>query len=146
MNSTWQPQPNKTYARVGVRAIILNAKNELLLLKRTPDESWPGLWDFAGGSLEYGEQLPEGIAREVFEETGFSNIEFKLLTIESYIKDDGDFLVMVAYVGRTDQEIPTLSEREHDEYRWVTAQQAMDEENMFYVHKKLIQAWMDQGK
>ncbi|OKL59607.1 hypothetical protein UA08_05214 [Talaromyces atroroseus] len=44
----------------------------MLIIQRAITDSWGGYWDFPGGSLEPTDQtLLDGVAREVFEETGF---------------------------------------------------------------------------
>lgn len=59
-----------------VNAIILNSKNEILMSKRAKHkQSFPLLWEFAGGSILAGETSLEGVLREVKEELG---IEFSV--------------------------------------------------------------------
>ena len=140
MDKDWKPKTGKTYARVGLRAIISNKNGEVLLLKRTDHGSWAGLWDFPGGSLEYGEDPLEGIRREVSEETGFTVDDLKLFGVESYIKDDADFVVIVSYTGHADNESPVLSAHEHNDYRWFSPAQAVAEEDLPEIHKKFIRS------
>lgn len=52
-----------------VSAIILNDQNEVLLAKRSSSFKY-GLWGAPGGFLENGEDLVEGLTREVDEEIG----------------------------------------------------------------------------
>jgi len=45
----------------------------LLLLQRSSASSFdPGLWELPGGKLDYGEELVEGLRREIAEEVGVS--------------------------------------------------------------------------
>ena len=60
--------------KIGVFAIILNEKREILLCHRRDSD----FWNLPGGGLEEKESPWEGIAREVKEETGFK-IEIKRL-------------------------------------------------------------------
>lgn len=53
--------------RVALKAVILNEKNEILVVK----ESGRDWWDLPGGGLDHGESLKQGLARELFEEVGY---------------------------------------------------------------------------
>lgn len=54
---------------VGVGAVILMPDNRVVLIKRR-HEPLAGQWSLPGGTLELGETLEAGTAREVLEETG----------------------------------------------------------------------------
>jgi 8-oxo-dGTP diphosphatase len=54
---------------VGVGAVVLADDGRVVLVKRK-HEPLAGLWSLPGGSLEFGESLEAGTAREVLEETG----------------------------------------------------------------------------
>ena len=54
---TWRPSAN---------AIVLDS--EKVLLVRVKQH---GLWELPGGGIEIGESVADGLAREVFEETGY---------------------------------------------------------------------------
>ena len=61
------PVPHKI---VGA-AVILNAKNQILIAQRNPEGGLlAGLWEFPGGKVAEGESLPECIVRELLEEMG----------------------------------------------------------------------------
>lgn len=62
--------------KLGVTAIILNDKREVLMAKRKGALAH-GVWGFPGGHIEYEESIEKAIHREVLEETG--------LVIESLI-------------------------------------------------------------
>lgn len=53
-----------------VHVWVMNAKGEFLLTKRSPDKSFPGMWECTGGSALAGEDSREAALREVREETG----------------------------------------------------------------------------
>ncbi|MDC0449139.1 NUDIX domain-containing protein [bacterium] len=64
--------------RINVRAIIPH-NGKLLLAK---NKNLPGYWCLPGGGLDEGEELKEGLSREVFEETGIKPKVGKLLFIQ----------------------------------------------------------------
>lgn len=62
----WKTQP-------GVRAVILDAKDRVLLLKRPTHEAFhPNTWNLPGGAKETDESFLQGAHRELKEETGLT--------------------------------------------------------------------------
>jgi 8-oxo-dGTP diphosphatase len=74
--------------RLAVAAIIGDGQGRCLLVQRI-DPPAVGTWAFPGGSLEWGESIAEGVAREVREECG--------LTIQA-----GDVLYLAELLPRGD--------------------------------------------
>lgn len=56
--------------RSTTKCIIVNEKNEFLLIKRTSSDSHAGYWETPGGGVDEGESIYEANTREVKEETG----------------------------------------------------------------------------
>jgi 8-oxo-dGTP diphosphatase len=61
---------------VGIGGVIIDQGRALLI--RRGNEPLLGEWSIPGGTLEVGESLPEGVARELLEETG---IEVRVLEL-----------------------------------------------------------------
>jgi 8-oxo-dGTP diphosphatase len=78
--------------RVSVVALFVDADAVLLLHQMTLPE--PDCWDLPGGGLEPHEQLLDGLAREVEEETGIAQFKVdRLLTVhESFFPRPDDTL------------------------------------------------------
>lgn len=56
---------------VSTNAIVLNADNEILFVRRSlKDDFLPGCWELPGGGSEYGETPQEALVREIKEECG----------------------------------------------------------------------------
>ncbi|MFC1872211.1 NUDIX domain-containing protein [Chloroflexota bacterium] len=57
---------------IGVGAVIEDETGRVLLVMHLPKRGgyWQGKWICPGGELELGETIPEGIRREIKEETG----------------------------------------------------------------------------
>lgn len=51
---------------VAAGGFVVNSQNQVLLLKSPRYDDW----EFPGGQIEEGETIPQGLEREVFEETG----------------------------------------------------------------------------
>lgn len=67
-----------SYMLIAVGAVILDDNDRILLVKHKRERGgyWQGKWICPGGALELGEQIEEGIKREVREET---NLEIELV-------------------------------------------------------------------
>ncbi|MFC4560139.1 NUDIX hydrolase [Virgibacillus kekensis] len=76
--------------------IITDNSNRILLIKRTDD----GNWCIPGGAMDMGESVEETARREVYEETGLSVGQLKLLNVYSgeqqhHIYPNGDEVYFV---------------------------------------------------
>ena len=90
------------------KAVIVQ-DNKALILLRAGSEKNAGRWDLPGGHLEEGEELKEGLLREVYEETGLTLSE----PIESlYTKGNTSF-----FKAEISPEDIKLS-HEHTEYKF----------------------------
>ena len=88
------------YIGVGVGAIIVNRTGQLFLAQRGPQaKNERGLWEFPGGSVEFGERLTDALKREMREEYGVE-IEIRdLLNVADHIlPDEGQHWVSPSYV------------------------------------------------
>jgi 8-oxo-dGTP diphosphatase len=74
------------YIGVGVGAILVNAQGHLFLARRGPlSRNERGLWEFPGGSVEFGEALRQALAREIREEFGVEITVGELLDVVDHI-------------------------------------------------------------
>ena len=74
------------YIGVGVGAIIVDNQGRLFLARRgTKAKNERGLWEFPGGSVEFGETLSEALRREMLEEFGIEIIVGELLDVVDHI-------------------------------------------------------------
>ncbi len=92
------------------KAVIVK-DNKALILLRASSEKKGGRWDLPGGHLNEGEELMEGLLREVYEETGLTLAE----PVESlYTKENTSF-----FKAGMPQEDIKLS-HEHTEYKFIS--------------------------
>ena len=102
-----------------VDVVILNSKNQILILKRSPVESrYPSLWDFPGGGVREGEDLKEAAEREIKEEAGIKvKINDKYFYIFSCKSDPK--IEIFAFKGYLVGGEIVLSQ-EHTEFKWIS--------------------------
>jgi mutator protein MutT len=74
------------YIGVGVGGIILNDQGRCFLAQRGPQaKNERGLWEFPGGSVEFGEKLADALQREMREEYGIEIRVGGLLDVVDHI-------------------------------------------------------------
>ena len=61
--------------RQGVRALVLDPDDRILLVRFVNPETSEEFWATPGGGLDPGEGLEEGLRRELHEETGLEEVE-----------------------------------------------------------------------
>ena len=100
------------YIGVGVGAIIVNERGELFLARRGPlAKNERGLWEFPGGSVEFGEKLADALQREIFEEYGMEIVVGELLDVVDHIlPDEGQHWVSPTYLCRPAAGEPKIKE------------------------------------
>jgi 8-oxo-dGTP diphosphatase len=113
--------PGKDFIGVGLGAIILNEKGEVLLMKRGKNsKNEVGTWALIGGMLDFGETLQQGIIREVLEETGLAvEIEEQFPAHDHLLPNENQHWVGNVFVTRLVSGIPTIIEPEKcEELSW----------------------------
>jgi mutator protein MutT len=90
------------YIGVGVGAIIVDDQGRLFLSLRGPNaRDERGLWEFPGGSVEFGERLADALRREILEEYGL-RIEVGALldVVDHLLPGEGQHWVSPSYLCR----------------------------------------------
>jgi 8-oxo-dGTP pyrophosphatase MutT (NUDIX family) len=115
----------------GIAAVIWSPKNEqYLLLRRSDQKDYArGAWECVTGRVDQGEGFEDALHREVWEELGVkAKIEHILGTTHFYRGDPlpKNELVGVIYLCSLSEPDSILIGEEHSEYRWLTAQEALE--------------------
>jgi 8-oxo-dGTP diphosphatase len=102
------------YIGVGVGAIIVNERGELFLARRGPKaKNERGLWEFPGGSVEFGERMADALKREIQEEYGFEITVGPLLDVVDHIlPEEGQHWVSPTFLCRPASGEPRILEPE----------------------------------
>lgn len=120
---------------LGVKAIIHNDKNEILLLKvnlaklKGTNKEY---WDIPGGRVMRGSTVEKTLLRELEEETGINKVNkitpFTMVLSNIRIPaDKSDVgLILASYICEVDTNQKTDISDEHVEYRWFNPKQAAE--------------------
>jgi len=86
---------------VAVGAVIEDDRSRILLVKHKKERGgyWQGKWICPGGELEFGEEIKEGIKREVKEETNLEiDLARPLVPFDRIVKSDEGTSLHVIYI------------------------------------------------
>lgn len=103
-------------------------QNKILVAKRAKTDHAKNEWELPYGRLNNHEELVEGLKREVFEETGLTDLKIKkLLRVWHFYRGEksADKEVFgVTFLCQATSDQIKLSP-EHDQYRWVEPKKAL---------------------
>ena len=126
---------------IGVGAVVINAKNELLMVRDRIHTSH-SLYKLPGGMLEYAQSLEEGVIREVWEETG---IKSKLIKMVSVLNShpftfNKSNMYIVFQLEALSSEINIIDTYEIEEAIWMPLEEFFAHEAMSEFQKSLVDA------
>ena len=100
------------YIGVGVGAVLVDDQGRLFLARRGPRaKNERGLWEFPGGSVEFGEKLADALAREMREEYGVEITVGELLDVVDHIlPDEGQHWVSPTFICAITSGVPVICE------------------------------------
>lgn len=117
---------------VGVKALIVNEKNELLLLKINPDElvgDKRTYWDLPGGRIRGEDSIERTLRNEVEEELGVNDIKIlehfdtHVSNISIPVGNGSVKLLLIVYKCKMLEKNFKLS-FEHTDWKWVPIEEA----------------------
>lgn len=108
-------------ATISLRGIIFDAKDTVLIVKRTSD----GGWELPGGRLDKNEDCVAGLKRELREETGLNPVVEQPVHSVSWRNSNDNGRFAVYYRCYTEDRTTSLS-AEHVDYEWLPKQVARE--------------------
>ncbi len=98
--------------KIGEYAIILNSKNEFLMLQFNEPVN---TWHFAGGRLDEGEEAIEGLIREVKEEANLEIYDLKPIFTKIFTEEKK---YGVFFVAKVKEPYEVKISDEHQNFKW----------------------------
>jgi 8-oxo-dGTP diphosphatase len=100
------------YIGVGVGALIVDDEGRLFMARRGPKaKNERGLWEFPGGSVEFGERLEDALIREIEEEYGvIIRIESLFTVTDHILPAENQHWVSPSYLCRIVEGTPVIRE------------------------------------
>ena len=115
--------------------------NKVVLQYRSPEryKKWSG-YAFPGGHIEEGESLVESVIREVYEETGLTIADPKLVAVKDWSLDEGGRYIVFCY--KATKFSGQLRSSEEGEVSWVEKDQ-LDQLDLSYDMLPLLEVMED---
>jgi mutator protein MutT len=122
-----------------VHALIIDNLNRVLLLQRSQDDYMGGLWDFPGGLVDSGEELYNGLHREIKEETSLAVNVGMPLTLETCFYQGNQYITIV-FLCRLIGENSFILNEEHAAGHWLLPEEILSHPTVSYVIPALTHA------
>lgn len=101
---------------VGTFIYCTSTQRYLFLLRNS--SKYSGTWGLAGGKVDADEQILESLCRELREELGYDFTNDKVIPIEKFTSDNGNFSYHTFLIPVAEEFVPNLN-YEHRGYSWV---------------------------
>ncbi len=110
---------------VALKGVILYDGRVLIVKRSQDDEVGANSWEFAGGKLEFGEELETALKREISEEVGLEIDVNGLLYATTFKTSEHRQIVILTYLCNAHSNKVCLS-AEHQDFLWATEQELKD--------------------
>lgn len=107
---------------IGVTALIINSKNQILISKRAAGKKYELKWECNGGAVQAGETSLEGVIREIKEELGIKFSKKEAIFLKEIKKEIAFKDIWLFKRDIKDEEI-TLPDGEAIDYKWVSIEE-----------------------
>ncbi|MEO8232713.1 MAG: NUDIX pyrophosphatase [Ignavibacteriota bacterium] len=112
-----------------IEAHIFREQNgilEFLLLKRSPEQYYPNIWQMVSGKIKENETAYHAALREIKEETNLTPEKFWVApTINSFYSSDKDYICLLpVFASKVKFDSKVVLSKEHVEYKWLKPEDA----------------------
>mgnify|MGYP006315956551 FL=1 len=103
-----------------------NGKMEFLLLKRSPEQYYPNIWQMVSGKIKESETAFNTALREIKEETDLTPEKFWVApTVNSFYAPDKDYICLLpVFAAKVKFASEVILSKEHVEYKWLSSVEA----------------------
>lgn len=129
--------------KIGIsqKAILFDKSGKILVIRRSKTAPSGALyWDLPGGSLDFGENMEDGILREIKEETQLKVKSINIINAISGFDSNREFWVTICYAAEIAISEVRLS-YEHDDFRWINSGE-LKKLKMSPRNKKFIESFL----
>lgn len=104
---------------IGVQAIIINSKKQILISQRSSlKEILPLKWECNGGALLSGENIIDGVIREIYEELGIKLLREEAVFLKT-VKKEHEFKEIYLFKKDINKENIKFADGESVDAKWV---------------------------
>jgi len=120
-------------------AAFIFKDNKALIAQRAVDEDFlAGYWELVGGGVEPNETSEEAVVRETKEESGLMITVGQKYHDFPFIHADGRQIQAVAFDCKINGDQKVVLSAEHQEYKWITADELASIKPMTYSMREMI--------
>lgn len=139
--------PPYAHTLIGVGAIVINDKSELLVVKEKYNILPTSMWKLPGGYVESGENLADAAIREVQEET---NISAEFISLVVTLHGHGrqwncSDIYSVMSLKPISADL-TMDTREIKDCRWMPVHEYLNSDEVHELNKFVIHRWLEMQK
>jgi dATP pyrophosphohydrolase len=104
---------------------IINNEQQFLLLKRSENRIYPGIWQMVSGHIEKKDTAVETAIRELKEETGLKPLRLWVApNINSFYMPEDDSITLIPVFAAQVEDVDVKISEEHTEYKWLNSEEA----------------------
>ncbi|HSW47924.1 MAG TPA: NUDIX hydrolase [Candidatus Saccharimonadales bacterium] len=144
INCTFENGSNVLLRHITVGALVINDKNQVLLIKRAEHLPNGGKYGIPGGFLDRDETIEEGTLRELKEETGLDGeilTLFQIIDTPNRQKEDRQN-IQFNYIVKVKEGVFNKNS-EVEESRWVNEEDLPAEEDSAFDHSKSVKKYFE---
>ena len=103
-----------------------NGKLEFLLLKRSPEQYYPNIWQMVSGKIKESETAFNTALREIKEETNLTPEKFWVApTVNSFYAPDKEYICLLpVFAAKVKFDSEVKLSKEHTGYKWLSPEEA----------------------